>query len=120
MAAKIIIIFLFIISVAAILVLYAYKLAFHFMYTRLKDRKKAGSTADFFYRNFNDTKDSDRWKQAWMLFPLLFPVVFDDERLDLNDVKYKIKKLNMAIYAGLSLALIVVFYAAQAFPEGIL
>ncbi len=120
MAAKIIIIFLFIVSLVAIVILYAYKLALHFMYLRLHDKKKPGSTTDFFYRVFTDKKDAQRWKEAWMLFPLMFPIVLDDEREELNAIKRQVKRLNVAIYAVLIVALLVVFTAAQFFPEGIL
>jgi len=120
MVAKIIVIFLFIISLSAIFILYAFKLAMHFMYLRVKDKKKAGSTSDFFYRDFKDKKDAARWKDAWMLFPLLFPIALDDEKEELNAIKSRIKRMNIAIYSVLMLALVVVFYAAQFFPEGIL
>jgi hypothetical protein len=119
MVAQIIVIFLFIISLAAIFILYAYKLALHFMYLRVKNKKKPGSTSDFFYRDFKDKKDSERWKEAWMLFPLLFPIALDDEIEELNAIKSRVKRLNVAIYSVLIVALIVVFYAAQFFPEGI-
>ena len=120
MIAQLIIIFLFIISLAAIFILYAYKLALHFMYLRVQDKKKPGSVSDFFYRDFKDKKDGARWKEAWMLFPLLFPIALDDEKQELNEIKARIKRLNVAIYSALIVALIVIFYAAQFFPEGIL
>lgn len=120
MIAQVLIIFIFIISLAAIFALYAFKLAFHFMYLRVKDKKKAGTSSDFFYRDFKDKSDAERWKEAWMLFPLLFPIVLDDDKEELNTIKARIKRLNVAIYSVLIVALLDVFVAAQFFPEGIL
>lgn len=119
MAAKVIILFLFIMSIATLVLVYAAKLAHHFRYLRAKDKKKPGSTLDFYYRNFVDKKDKERWKKAWMLFPLMFAIVLDDEHEELNTIKSQIKRLNMIIYVVLIVALLVGVYAAKAFPEGI-
>ena len=119
MVTKAILVFLFIVSVSGIIFLYAVKLAYHFQYLRVKDKKNPGSTTDFFYRHFTDKKDGERWKEAWLKFPLLYPVVLDDERQELNDIKKGIKRINMAIYVALIVAFLVVFYTAKAFPQGI-
>ncbi len=119
MALKITLLFLFILSIASLLVLYAFKMAIHFKFLRLKDRKKVGATSDFFYRAFNDKKDAERWKKAWMIFPLMFAVVLEEERTELNGLLKEIKKINFAIYSVLIVAMLVTVYAAKAFPEGI-
>ncbi len=120
MLAKFLIIFLFIISVSAILVLYAIKIAHHFRYQRLRDRKKPGTIGDFFSRNFIDKKDPERWKQAFLMFPLLYAIALDEPTEELNQIKRQIKNMNVTIYAVLAVAMLVVIYASKAFPEGIL
>lgn len=119
MAAQFIVLFLFSISIMAMLVLYSIKLAHHFKYLRVKDKKKNGQFSDFYYRNFIDKKDSQRWKDAWLLFPLMYGIEVDDESDALNAIKKQIKKVNLAIYGVLIVALLVTVYAAKAFPEGI-
>lgn len=119
MIAQFIVIFLFIVSVGAILALYAIKIAHHFRYLRLRDRKKPGSIGDFFSRNFNDKKDPERWKQSFLMFPLLYAIALDETTEELNAIKAQIKKLNVSIYAVLALAMLVVVYASKAFPEGV-
>ena len=119
MVAQFIIIFLFILSVLAILVLYAIKLAYHFLYLRLKDKKRVGELGDFFLRNFINKGDNERWKNAFMLFPLLYSIALDEPTTALNEMKQRIKKINVFIYVVLIVALLVVVYASKAFPEGI-
>ena len=121
MAAKIVLLFLFIVSVAALIVLYALKLALHFQFLRVRDRKDPGAVSDFFYRHFVHKKDDARWKEAWMLYPLMFPVTIDEEedKAPVIAMKKKIKRMNVNIYSALIIAMLVVVYAAKAFPEGL-
>jgi hypothetical protein len=119
MIAQFLVIFLFILSVGALFALYAIKIAQHFRFLRLKDGKKPGTIGDFFTRNFKDKKDAERWKQSFLMFPLLFAIVLDEPREELNVLKAQIKKLNVSIYAVLALAMLVVVYASKAFPQGV-
>lgn len=75
---------------------------------------------DFFLRNFINKGDNERWKKAFMLFPLLYSIVLDEPTIALNEMKQRVKKLNVVIYVVLIVALLVVVYASKAFPEGIL
>jgi hypothetical protein len=119
MAIKVIIIALFLVSVVGILALYAFKVAYHFQYVRLKNRKNQGVLSDFFSRNFSNKGDAQYWKEAFWIFPLLYAIVLDEPTEALNNIKRKIKRLNVAIYLVLMVALLIVVYAAKAFPEGI-
>lgn len=120
MATKIILLFLFIVSIAALVVLYAYKLALHFQFLRLRDKRQVGELSDFFYRHFINKKDAERWKQAWMLYPLMFPVIMEeDDKQEVVQMKQRIKRMNVKIYMVLIVAMLVVVYAAKAFPEGL-
>ncbi len=119
MAAKFFILALFFLSLGGLIILYARKLALHFQYLRVKDGRKAGELSDFFYRHFTDKKDPERWKNAWMIYPLLFPVDLEDEKGDRLVIKKKIKQANVLVYVVLIVALRDVVYAAKAFPEGL-
>ena len=120
MAAKIVLLFLFFVSVAALVGLYAYKLALHFQFLRLRDKRKPGEISDFFYRHFADKKDPERWKEAWMLYPLMFPVAIEEDDKDhIVQIKQRIKRMNVNIYIALIIAMLVVVYSAKAFPEGL-
>lgn len=120
MALKIIIIFSFLISVVGILALYSVKISFHLVYLRLKAKQKPGTPGDFFSRNFINKNDAQFWKEAFLLFPLLYPIVLDEPTEALNDLKRKIKRIHIGIYTLLMVALLIVVYAAKVFPEGIL
>lgn len=120
MALKVIIIFLFLVSVMGILALYAIKVSYHFVYLRLKAKKKPGATSDFFSRNFINKDDAKYWKESLMLFPLLYAILLDEPTEDLNEIKRKIKRIHIGIYILLMVALFTVVYAAKVFPEGIL
>ena len=89
------------------------------MYLRLKDRKKPGSLGDFFSRNFINAGDDQRWNEAFMALPLLFGITLDEPNESLNEVKRVIKKLHLAIYSVLIVAMLLGVYASKAFPEGI-
>ncbi len=119
MAIKVIIIALFLVSVVGILALYAIKVAHHFQYLRLSNKKNPGAISDFFSRNFSNKGDAQYWKEAFWIFPLLYAIVLDEPTEAMNNLKRKIKRLNVAIYMVLMVALLIVVYAAKAFPEGI-
>lgn len=119
MAVKFFILFLFIISVAAILVLYALKMAYNFLYLRLRDKKKPGAIGDFFTRNFIHKGDDMRWQKAFFALPLMFGIVLEDESQPIQDIKRIIKRLHMAIYSVLIVAMLLAIYASKAYPEGL-
>ena len=87
----------FILTALLLLAVYSFKWSLHFQYLRVKNNKKAGSWIDFYKRNFNHENDQNWWKESFMIFPLLYPIVMtgkDKEDLWLA----KIKKTNLLMY----------------------
>lgn len=119
MATKFFVLFIFIVSVVALLALYLIKIAFNFMYLRLRDKKAAGSLGDFFSRKFIHKGDDQRWRDAFLALPLLFGIEIDEDDDAVNTIKHTIKKVHVAIYSVLIMAMLVGVYASKAYPEGI-
>lgn len=120
MLGRTLILFLFILAIIILLGLYLYKTSAHFRYLRIKAGKSPGSWADFIKRNFIFKNDDQRWKEAWLIFPLLFGVeVEDTDKPAEIDVKSVIRQANILIYLALIVAMILVVYASKAYPEGI-
>lgn len=120
MVTKFVILFLFILSVLALLVAFGLKLAWHFRFLRVQSKKPEGEITDFFTRNFTSKGDDERWKKAWFIFPLLFGV--EEEETDKPEIlllKRRIRKHNLAIYVILIIAMLLTVYASKAFPQGI-
>jgi hypothetical protein len=117
MGLQFVILFILTGGMLLLLVLYGIKVGMHMQYLRLKDRKDPGSAWDFF--QFTEPGLAPYRSKALWMFPLMFPVVLDETREELNHHKSRIKSINMAIYAVLMVLLLAAVYAAKAFPEGI-
>lgn len=89
------------------------------MYLKVRDLKKAGSLGDFFSRNFINKGDDQRWNEAFLALPLMFGITLDETNEEVNAIKRVIKKLHLAIYSVLIVAMLLGIYASKAYPEGL-
>lgn len=120
MATKFIILFLFILSVLALLAAYGLKLAWHFRFLRAESKRPEGELTDFFTRTFLSKGDAERWKKAWLIYPLLFGVEEEEaDKPEILVIKRRIRKQNLIIYVVLIVAMLLTVYASKAFPQGI-
>ncbi len=106
-------IILFLVLITTILFLYGVKAGLQLQYLNLQNKKQKGSIADFF--RFGDEKQrSLRWK-AFLMFPLTFSVIMDDEKQELLDLKKGVKNIHIAIYILLALLIIMGIYSEKVF-----
>ncbi len=98
-----------------ILALFITKAGLQLQYLRLQKDRPKGAITDFFQFDFSDKKERAlRW-QAFLLFPMLYAVVLDDNREELNDIKRKIKRIHIAIYFSLIILVILAIYSEKVF-----
>jgi len=113
---------IFVITVLAllllILLLFTIKAGFQLQYLRLKARKKEGSVWDVLkFTSGTPVEKKLRW-EAFLLFPLLFPIVLDENKKELNDIKRRIKRIHIGIYVTLIALIILAIYSEKIFPAG--
>lgn len=71
---------------------------------------------DFFRFDISDKKArSLRW-EAFLLFPMLYAVVYDDKRQELNEIKRKVKLVHVGIYLSLIALVVLGIYSEKVFP----
>ncbi len=54
--------------------------------------------------------------QAFLLFPMLYPVVLDDDKEELNAIKKRIKRIHIGIYFLLILLVVFGIFSEKVFP----
>jgi len=114
---QILFIFTFTILILGILVLFFVKAGLQLQYLKMEKKQKAGSIADYFRFRFSDEKARQQRVDAFMMFPLLYPIVLDEKREELNRIKSKIKRIHIFIYLLLVVLMILGIFADKVFPN---
>lgn len=118
MIIKITIVILSILSLAGLVLLYGKKIVIQYQYLRLKNRLKPSAAWDVFAFKMKTEKESQLRNQAWMLYPLMFPVEMETEKEDLENLKGKVKKIHIALYVLLMVVILLGVYTSKAYPNG--
>lgn len=120
MLTKFVVLFLFLIGILALLVMYIIKVGTHLQLINIERGKDRGRVIDLFFFRFSDEEERAKRGQALLRYPLLFPIVFEEDETDeVTEIKRKIKKLNIGLYFVLIALILLVTYTAKAFPEGL-
>lgn len=99
----------------AILFLFNRKAGLQLQYLRLKSGKPAGQISDFWRFSWRDAQARQKRWEAFLLFPMLYAVVMDDERDDLLTIKRAIKRVHILIYFSLIILVILGIYSEKVF-----
>ena len=119
MLLQIIFIAFILILLFLILLLFAIKAGFQLQYLKLKSRKKEGFVWDILKFASGSPADKKlRW-EAFMLFPMLYPIVLDEEKQELNAIKRRIKRIHIGIYFILIVLIVLAIYSEKVFPSGV-
>lgn len=116
MTAQIVFIILTAILLLAIVLLFVVKSGLQLQYLRLKNRKKPGSVWDFIKFKFSDKEARKLRVQAFLLFPMLYPMELDEPTQELNELKRKVKRIHIAVYGCIILLVILGIYSEKVFP----
>ncbi len=76
----------------------------------------AGSVWDLLKFKFSDKKERQLRVQAFLLFPMLYPVLLDDPKEELNAIKRRIKRIHIGIYFLLIILVVLAIYSEKVFP----
>lgn len=112
--ARILFIILTFLILLAILWLFLRKADLQLQYMRLKGGAKA-SAGKFLKFKWGDSQArNERW-EAFLMFPMLFPVELGEERSELQNIKKQIKKIHIGVYLMLILLVVMGIYAEKIF-----
>lgn len=99
-----------------ILLLFIIKAGFQLQYLKIKSKKKEGKVWDILKFGSGTPADKKlRW-EAFMLFPMLYPIVLDEKKEELNDIKRRIKRIHIGIYIILIVLIVLAIYSEKVFP----
>jgi len=99
------------------LALFVRKSGLQLQYLHLQKKVKTGKIIDFLFFNLQDAQArAIRW-EAFLLFPMLYPVILDEGESELNDLKSKVKRTHIGIYMSLILFIILAVYSERVFPS---
>lgn len=113
------IIFGALVSILSILALYALKVAYQYQYLRLKNDLKRSDLFEAWSLSLSDERKKKLRNEAIMLYPLFFPIVLDDTKEEMLQIKRTIKRLHIFIYIALMAIMLIGVYTSKAYPNGI-
>lgn len=91
--------FFFIIAVFAILVVYTFKTALQLQLLKIERHQPPGRTVDLFFFDFGNRAERSIRMDAFLKYPLMFPVVIEeDDNDEVVVLKKKIKTVNYGLY----------------------
>ncbi len=102
----------------SIISVYALKIAYQYQYLRLKAGLKKPDLFEAWSLSLKDKRDKKLRNQAIMLYPMFFPIILDEKKEALNNIKRNIKKLHIIIYVLLMVIILVGVYASKTYPNG--
>ena len=108
---------LVILNIVGMLALFVRKSGLQLQYLQLKKKAQDGKIKDFLFFNLQDAEARAIRLQAFLLFPMLYPVILDEERVELNEIKSKVKRTHIGIYLSLILFIILAVYSEKVFPS---
>ena len=112
--AQILFILLTALILIAILWLFLRKADLQLRYMRLQQGVKA-IAGEFLKFQWNDSRArNERW-QAFLLFPMLFPLELGEEREELLEIKRSVKRIHIGIYVMLILLILMGIYSEKVF-----
>lgn len=117
MISKFLILFTFIIAIFGLLLLFFLKTGTQLQYLRVKKGKKKGEWTDVF--QFFSREDKELRNASFMLFPLLFPIELNEKKEELNDLKRRVKKINIGLYLCIMVIFALGAYTSIKYPEGL-
>jgi hypothetical protein len=97
--------------------LFVRKSGLQLQYLHVQQNMPIGKIKDFLLFNFKDAQERALRLQAFLLFPMLYPVLIDESKEELNEIKYKVKRTHIGIYFSLIVFIILAVYSERVFPS---
>lgn len=114
---QIIFIILTVLVLLGIILLFLRKAGIQLQYLRIKSGRKPGETKDFISFDFSSEKERKQRWEAFLLFPMLYPITLDEKNERLNELKARVKRIHIGIYACLIALVILGVYSEKVFPS---
>ncbi len=108
---------LVILNSVGLLALFVRKSGLQLQYLQAKQKLAVGKIKDFVFFNLQDAQERALRLEAFLLFPMLYPVLLDESEAKLNDIKAKVKRTHIGIYLSLILFIILAVYSEKVFPS---
>jgi hypothetical protein len=107
------------ISIVGLLVLFYIKAGLQLQYKNLEDQKELGEINSFFVFDWKNSSERSRRIDAFLLFPLFFPIDLHEKKGQDLAIREKLKKVHLSLYAVFIVLIFSASYASKVFPEGI-
>lgn len=116
--------FLYVFSVViimlAILGIFLYKAGLQLQYLRIQRKVAKGSASDIIQFDYSDKKERKERLEAFLLFPLMYGIVFEEnEKEELMAIKKRVKKIHITIYSLLIVVIVLAVYSEKVFPAAV-
>ena len=108
---------LVILNSVGMLALFLRKSGLQLQYLQVQQNQQVGKIKDFLFFNFQDAKERTIRLKAFLLFPMLYPVLLDESKEELNEIKSKVKRTHIGIYLSLIVFIILAVYSEKVFPS---
>jgi hypothetical protein len=118
MLLKFILVFLTLVSVAALPVLFLIKAVLQLQYQNLKTRKPLGAITDFFVFDYKNAAARSARIDAFLLFPIFFPIDLEEGTDAEKRIKRQIRRVHLLFYVLMIVLLLLASYLSKAYPNG--
>lgn len=118
MLLKFILVFLTLVSVAALPLLFLLKAGLQLQYQNLKNRIPVGAITDFFLFDYKNAPARSARVDAFLLFPIFFPIDLEEGTEAENAIKRRIRSVHLLFYVLMMLLLLLSTYFSKAYPNG--
>lgn len=98
-----------------ILGLFYRKLALQMQYLQIQKKKPKEALKNFLFFDWSDAKARSLRTEAFLLFPMLYPIVLDDKNEELLDIKHRIKRHHIGIYFGIIFFIVLSIFSEKVF-----
>ncbi len=115
MSAQALFIVITILLLLAVILLFTIKAGLQLQYLRLSKSRKAGKIIDIVRFDVTDAEArAERW-QAFLLFPMLYPLPLDKDQGEKLAIKKRVKRIHIFIYLVLIAIIVMAIYSEKVF-----
>lgn len=118
MLLKFVLVFLTLTAVAALPILFFVKAGLQLQYQNIKKKKPQGALTDFFNFDYKDASARSARIDAFLLFPIFFPIDLEEGTEAEKGIKRKIRSVHLVFYVLMIVLLLLATYFSKAYPNG--
>jgi len=119
MIVKFVLVFVIIVAISGLLVLLYLKAGLQLQYKNWEEKRPLGELKDFFIFDWKKGVERSKRIDAFLLFPLFFPIDLSGKKGQELILRENIRKVHLALYGAFIVLILVSSYTSKVFPDGI-